>query len=78
VVSFRSGGPEEIIEPDVSGILIEHSSAQLADTLERLLLDPELRLQIGTRARARIGEGFAAEEAVRHIEAALEDLSRLG
>lgn len=78
VVSFRSGGPEEIIEADVSGILIEHSSAQLADTLERLLLDPELRLQIGTQARARIGEGFAAEGAVRHIEAALEELSQTG
>jgi len=76
VVAFRSGGPEEIVEHEVSGILIEHSERELADAIERLLADPDLREQLGARARERIVGRFSAPAAVDRLEAALMQLVR--
>lgn len=51
VIATRSGGPEEILRDDVSGLLVERSSAKaLAAGLARLLSDAALRERLGASA----------------------------
>lgn len=46
-------GPSEIIQNDVSGILVpDEDVAELASALERLLMDKELRMRLGQAATA--------------------------
>ncbi|MFJ4654236.1 glycosyltransferase family 4 protein [Nocardia sp. NPDC088792] len=56
VIATRPGGPEEIIEPDVSGLLVDAGDqAALTRALDRLIADPALRerLSVAGRRRAR-------------------------
>ncbi len=66
VVATRSGGPQEVIEPEASGVLVPIENPEaLAEGLRRTLLDAELRTRLGTAARARVVEGFSLD-AVLH------------
>lgn len=66
VVTTRSGGPQEVIEPDVSGILVPIENPQaLADGLHRALADAQLRARLGMAARARVVEGFSLDSVLR-------------
>ena len=59
VVSTSISGIPEIVEHDVSGLLIEQKDAlALANALEQLLLDAELRHRLGQAARATILDVF--------------------
>lgn len=61
VVSTNISGIPEIVQPGLNGLLVPPKDAMaLADTLERLLLDPALRQQLGQAARATIIEVFDA------------------
>jgi len=61
VVASRTGGLEEIIEDEKSGVLVEPGSAQeLAAAIMRLLRDPEKRAQIAKAARKRVVEEFSS------------------
>jgi glycosyltransferase involved in cell wall biosynthesis len=65
-VGARTGGIVDIIEDGATGLLFEpRDAAGLAAALQRLLADPVLRAEIGTRARtfveARFDEAASAE-----------------
>jgi glycosyltransferase involved in cell wall biosynthesis len=55
VVATRVGGIPELVEDDVTGLLVEPgSTADLALALERLLREPSLAHELGTGARQRV------------------------
>jgi glycosyltransferase involved in cell wall biosynthesis len=66
VVATRSGGPQEVIEPDISGVLVPiEDPLTLADDLVRTLTDAELRSRMGTAGRARVVDSFSLEAVLR-------------
>lgn len=61
VVSTNISGIPEIVEHGVNGLLVPQKNAVvLADALEKLLLDPALRRQLGQAARTTITKVFDA------------------
>lgn len=61
VIGSLSGGMAEIIEPDVSGLLIPPGAPDdLADAILRGIADPYLRRRCGSAARERVLRVFAA------------------
>ena len=58
-VGSRISGIPELIEDGESGLLVEPRDAKgLADALERLLRDPELRRRLATAGRAKVEREF--------------------
>ena len=58
-VASRISGIPELVDDGVSGILVPPGNpAALADALERLAADPDLRCRMGRAARARVLESF--------------------
>lgn len=73
VVSSRISGIPELVDDEVSGLLTEpFDSQQLADALERLARDPELRVRLGVAARQTVLDRFDvavnARELLKQIE----------
>ncbi|MBI9020368.1 MAG: glycosyltransferase [Verrucomicrobia bacterium] len=59
VVASRISGIPELVEEGVSGLLFEPGNAvEMADALEQLARDPELRARMGHCARERVEESF--------------------
>lgn len=70
VVATDCGGPAEIIEDGVSGILVRPESAEsLADGLERVLVDAVARERLATAARQRTLREFSLDGMVERYEA---------
>jgi glycosyltransferase involved in cell wall biosynthesis len=64
VVAANSGGPLEIIEDGVSGLLVDPKDPhRLADALSTLLTEPERAEAIRARARLRLREKFSPDVA---------------
>lgn len=62
VVASRHGGSVEIIEDGVTGLLVPPGDeVALADAVERLAADPNLRHRLGERARSAAAERFGPE-----------------
>jgi glycosyltransferase involved in cell wall biosynthesis len=59
VVAFAEGGPREIVENGVSGILVE-SEAGLVDALAGLAVDPARAAAVGEAGKRRAEERFSA------------------
>jgi len=58
-VAARFGGPEEVIEDGVTGVLVDpQRPEELTETLRRLLRDPEERHRLGQAARVRTLEKY--------------------
>jgi glycosyltransferase involved in cell wall biosynthesis len=76
VVAFASAGPLEIVQPGVSGLLVQEESGVqgLVMALDRLLDDPELCRRLGAGARRRFAERFTAR---RMTEALCRELERV-
>lgn len=75
VVATRSGGPEEIIADGRTGILAELGSAtQIADAIESLARDRDLRRRLGDAGRASAVERFSIQAMVREYEALYDQL----
>src|SRR5215211_1813114 len=73
VVSTRLAGIPELVMDGQTGILAPPSdSTALAQTLEQLLRDPELRLRFGDAGRARIEQYFRIEQTVVPLMEMLE------
>lgn len=72
VVATRVGGLVDIVDEGVSGYLLEPGDGRaLAAVLERLVVDAELRQQMGAAARARACDAFdAARNAGRLLDLA--------
>lgn len=55
VVAAAAGGIPEVIEDDVTGLLVPPADAQaLADAIERLVADPDARTRLAAAGRARV------------------------
>lgn len=76
VLAVASGGPAEIVEPGVSGVLVASSApADLADGLRGLLGDPDVARRMAEGGRRRFEEAFSARDAVGQMVRALEHVA---
>jgi glycosyltransferase involved in cell wall biosynthesis len=76
VVAADAGGPAELVTDEVDGVLVAPNDAgALAAALRRLADDPELRLRLGTAARARAAE-FTPERTARQLAEVYRGLVR--
>ncbi|WP_210397312.1 glycosyltransferase family 4 protein [Motiliproteus sediminis] len=65
-----TGGSAELVEPDVSGIVVEPGKAeQLTAAMQRLVDDADSRQKMGAAARVRLGELFTVDRAVADTHA---------
>src|SRR5207342_3192919 len=73
VVSTRLAGIPELVVDGQTGMLVPPGdSTALAQALEQLLRDPELRLRFGHAGRARIEQHFRIEQTVAPLVQLLE------
>jgi glycosyltransferase involved in cell wall biosynthesis len=75
VVSTFAGGTPELLERGAGLLVPPEDPLALADAIERLVRDPELRKQLGETGRRRVEDSFAVEkvvaELVRRFEACI-------
>lgn len=77
VIAARSGGLPDVVVDGETGFLVASGDSQsLGQAMQRLLDDPELRQQMGIKARQR-AEEFQAKAVVSRFEAVYEELSRV-
>lgn len=77
VIASDSGGPPEIIENGVTGLLVQPNNAtRLAQAILGLLCDPELRNRMGRAGAVRVLQFFTAERMVQQIQSLYEALGR--
>jgi len=75
VVSFASGGPAEIIDNGLSGLLIPAGDTPgLIRAIESLVADSSLRGGLARAARERFQSAFAAQRMTRQMERLFQDL----
>jgi L-malate glycosyltransferase len=73
VIATRCGGPEEIIENGVTGLLVPVGDIQaMAEAMRELLRDPNRAATMGAAGRLRVMERFSAEEFQRNILSVLK------
>ncbi len=66
VVATRVGGNSEIVDEDVTGLLVpRRDPASLAAAIHRYFRDPGMRRRHGALARRRIEEGFSIDKMVQ-------------
>jgi glycosyltransferase involved in cell wall biosynthesis len=76
VVAVAGGGPLEIVEPGVTGVLAESGQPRaLADAIDGLLEDPERRRALGTAGARRCRERFSAERMSELLTTRLSELA---
>jgi glycosyltransferase involved in cell wall biosynthesis len=74
VVGTRITGIPELIEDGETGLLVAPGSHdQLVESLERLLVDPELRRRLGENAREKVIGDFNAENSAAQLHALFAD-----
>jgi len=75
VVSTRVGGVPDVVEDGEDGFLVDVGDADgLAERLERLARDPELRRRFGETGRARVLPRYAVPRLVDDIDALYREL----
>jgi glycosyltransferase involved in cell wall biosynthesis len=75
VIAGRVYGLPEVVEDGVTGILVEPTrSDEIAESLDRLAEDPDMRRRMGEAGRARFEQYFTLEEQVRQMESLYERL----
>jgi glycosyltransferase involved in cell wall biosynthesis len=75
VVSTRVGGVPDVVEDGVDGFLTEPRDVDgLAERLERLARDPELRAEMGRAGRERALSRYAVERLVADVDALYRSL----
>jgi glycosyltransferase involved in cell wall biosynthesis len=78
VVAPASAGPLEIVEPDVSGVLVDSPQPEdLAAGVERLLADPAWRGEVAARGRERCHSRFSAATAADRLTGSLAEIARV-
>ncbi len=69
VIATRVGAVPEVIQDGQNGLLVEpRNPAQIADKIEQLLSNDQLRNTLGTHAIQTISEHFAIDQMLRQIE----------
>lgn len=77
VVAADHGGPPELIDADVTGLLVPPGDVgALAAALARLLADPALGLRLGLAAQEAAATAFSEDAMVAGVEAVYRDLLR--
>lgn len=72
VIATRSGGPEEIIEDGVNGLLVDAGDAlALADGMEKLMRTPSLARTLGDAGAKRVREHFDLTKTAASVNAVL-------
>jgi colanic acid/amylovoran biosynthesis glycosyltransferase len=75
VVSTKITGIPELIEDEHSGLLVAPGRPDLlADALERLLADPSLRHELGSRGRDHVLAGFDAEASAAQLHSLFAEI----
>ena len=64
VVASRVGGLPEVIEDEVTGLLVENRAETVAAAIGDLMRDPERRRQMGARGRERVMKMFTLDHMV--------------
>lgn len=68
VVTTRIMGVPELVEDNVSGLLVAPGDVRaLADSLERLIVDPALASELATRGREKVLAEFDLEQQARRL-----------
>ncbi|MBU9762714.1 glycosyltransferase family 4 protein [Mycobacterium sp. TNTM28] len=74
VIATRPGGPAEIVEPDVSGLLVDAGdTADLTVALDQLIADAQLRTRLAQAGRLR-AQRFDVAESARVVAKFLADI----
>ena len=75
IIATQSGGPEEIITPEVDGVLIPPGSSELiAQAVTRLAAAPEERERLRRSAASTVAQRFSLERQVAAYEAISRDV----
>ena len=75
VVATRVGGVPDVVEDDADGMLVRVGDIDgIADALERLAHDPELRRRLGDAGRARTIPRYRVERLVDDVDALYREL----
>lgn len=75
IVTTDTNGCREVVIHGENGLLVPvRSIVELADALQRLIEDPELRQRMGVRGRERVVKEFTAEKVVADTLAVYEEL----
>jgi glycosyltransferase involved in cell wall biosynthesis len=75
VVATAAGGLPEVVEEGRTGFLVPPADpAALAERIRTLMLDPKLRLSMGTAARERVQKHFSAEQMCAGIAEIYDEL----
>ncbi|WP_433664883.1 glycosyltransferase family 4 protein [Nocardia sp. CA-128927] len=76
VIASTPGGPAEIVEPGVNGLLVDGGDEhQLTTALDTLIGDPALRGRLAMAARLR-AKDFDITETARSVAAFLDDIAQ--
>jgi glycosyltransferase involved in cell wall biosynthesis len=76
VVTDCGGSPELVVDGQCGIVVPVRSAKAVADALQKLHDDPELRASMGRAARARIADDFRIENTIAQTLALYEDLVR--
>jgi glycosyltransferase involved in cell wall biosynthesis len=77
VVAPRVGGIPEVVEDKVTGLLVSpHAPIELANAVERLILEPELCKRMGQAGRRRVERLFSPQSHVDQTLSIYKTLSR--
>jgi len=69
IIATRVGAIPEIIENEVDGLLVKPKNSQeLAEKIVYLLKNPELRENLGKKAREKVGRNFSLEKMLKETE----------
>ena len=75
IIATRSGGPEEIVTPDVDGVLIPAGSSEcIAEAVTRLAAAPAERERLRRSAALTVARRFSLESQAAAYEAIYRDL----
>lgn len=75
VVATRCGGPEEIIDAGVNGLLVDvKDGAAMAEAILKILADPGMASAFGRAGRAKVTDSFTERLYVKSIENILAEV----
>jgi len=75
VVASQVGGNPELVSDGTTGLLFRAGdAAELADRLERLIVDDGLRTRVGVAASESVRQRFSLQASVRRMEEIYEEL----
>lgn len=73
-VATKCGGPSEIIQEGLNGLLAEVDAGSLADTLQRALVDPVATARMGLTGRENVGERYDAPVIAARLDKCLREI----